>query len=505
MSAVDPVDPADPVDLKTMGGFGRLQAVLPLAAVIIDFCWLYPWVLFASGMLYGQTATPLLPAGPAFFLLLAGSVTVRWIAAQPWSLLRIRAAVLGFGFVAGLVAVKSAYYAAYSITDLRWLGALLVAAHDALPEVLPAVTGAFTAALLWWRGVVLGGRDFNYVEIDRLFRGGLAWSVIYVILFALYAETRAFALAGDAPAYLLAFFSFSLLALALARLIDLWTQTHADEQQAWASNRHWLMLLVGVVGLIVLATVLLSGALPSDLRPLLVQLYRPFAPIIEAIFVVIFWVALQVAKVIIYVVYFIARLGGRRVFLRPAQGDPLGDLLKRLRETQVDPGVVSGMRWGMVLLVVGLLCLLIAITIVRVRRRQRKPEEDERESVWSTRAALAGLGAALRRWWNRLRPIPTGAEPTHVAAIREIYRHLLRWAAEHGARRRLDQTPYEFLPQLRAATAPQDAHAAAITETYVAVRYTPHEATPEEVDEVRRHLEEIISASPSVGDAASRP
>lgn len=471
-------------------GFGSLSAILPLAAVVIDFCWMYPWLLFASGMLYGTAAMPLLPAGPAFLLLVGGAAAVRRIAAQPWSLPVIRAVVVGAGFAAGLIAVKSTYYGAYPITDLRWMGALLAAAHDAMPEVLPAVAGAAAAALLWWRGVVLGGRDFNYVEIDRLFRGGLAWSVIYVILFAAYAETRAFAVAGDAPAYLLAFFSFSLLSLAVARLIDLWTQTHADEQQAWASNRHWLMLLLGVVGLIVLATVLLSGAVPSDLRSMLGRILTPLLPVVELLFYVVFAVALVLARVILFVW---SRLPRRTPQPVEMPANPLQGLLRDLRELQVDPGVVSGARWGMVLLVVGLLCLLIAVAIVRVRRRKRQPGEDERESVWSTRAALAGLGAALRGWWTRLRPASAGVEPTDVAAIREIYRQLLRLAAERGARRRPDQTPYEFLPQLSAAAVPREAHAEAITETYVAVRYTPHQPTHAEVDEARRHLDEIIN------------
>lgn len=470
--------------------FGVLAGALPLAAVVIEFCWLYPWLLFATGILYGPVPTPLLPAWPAFLLLLGGAVAVRRIAAMPWSLPAIRITVVGAGFLLGLIAVKTAYYSGYAVTDLRWVGALLEAAHDALPTVLAPVAAGAVAALLWWRGVALGGRDFSYVEIDRLFRGGLAWTVMYVTLYAIYADTRAFAVAADAPVYLLAFFSLSLLSLAVARLIDLWTQTHADERQAWASNRHWLMLLVGVVGLIVLAAVLLSGAMPSDLRPTLGRVLSPLLPVVEVVFYAIFAIALVIARLILFIWSRFPRRGPQPLDVRT---DPLQGLLRDLQELQLDPGVVSGARWGMVLLVVILLSLLIAIAIVRTRRRRRGPEEDERESVWSTRAQLAGLGSALRSWWARLRPAPGREEPTDIAAIRQIYRELLRWAAAHGAARRPEQTPYEFLPQLRTAAAPQGTEASAITEVYVAVRYTQHEPTRTEVDEARRNLEDIVN------------
>jgi hypothetical protein len=467
--------------------FGVLQAALPLAAVVIEFCWLYPWLLLLTGLLYGSTPTPLLPAWPAFLLLLAGSVVVRRAAGTTWSMRAIRAAVLGAGFLAGLIAVKVTYYPGYVLTDFRWLPVLFAAAHDALPEVLPPVAGAVTAALLWWRGVVLGGREVTYVEIDRLFRGGIGWSVFFVILFAIYHDSRAFGLAAYAPVYLLAFFSLSLLALAVSRLVDLWSQTHADEQQALAMNRHWLLLLAGVVGLILLAAVLLSGVMPADLRPLLVRLFTPLLPIFEIAFYVIFSIALLIARVIIFI------LSSIRLRTRPLPGetDPLGGLLRQLQQIQVDPGVVNTTRWGMVLLVVVLLCLLIVVAIVRARRRQRKPGEDERESVWSTRAALAGLGAALRAWWAGRRPQAGIEDTTEAAAIRAVYRDLLRWAAERGTPRRRFQTPYEFLPQLETLAPERRSEMQALTEVYVKVRYTPEMPSTEEIVGARAALDRV--------------
>ncbi|MGH2347848.1 MAG: DUF4129 domain-containing protein [bacterium] len=468
-------------------GFGAVLAALPLTAVVIEFCWLYPWLLFLTGLLYGFTPSPLLPAWAAFLLLFGGSLVVRRAAGMTWSLAAIRAGVLGLGLLSGLIAVKTTYYPGYAAGDFRWLGVLFGAAHDALPEVLPPVAGAVTAALLWWRGVVLGGREFSYVEIDRLFRSGIGWSVLFVILFAIYHDSRAFALAAYAPVYLLAFFSLSLLALAVSRLVDLWSQTHADEQQALAMNRHWLMLLAGVVGLILLAAVVVSGAMPGDLRPTVSRVLSPLLPLFEVAFYVIFAIALIIARVIIFI------LSAVRLRTRPLPGepDPLGGLLTQLQQIQVDPGIVDMSRWGMVFLAVGLLCLLIAVAVVRARRRQRKLEGDERESVWSTRAALAGLTAALRSWWASRGARAEIEDTSEVGAIRAIYRELLRWAADRGAPRRRFQTPYEFLPQLEGLAPERTAEVTALTAVYVKARYTPDVPTTDEIADARAALDRV--------------
>lgn len=479
-------------------GFGVLQAALPLAAVVIEFCWLFPWLLFLSGVLYGRAATPLLPAWPAFLMLVLGAVSVRRVMATEWPLSRVRVAVVGVGVAAGLAAVKTTYYPEYAVTDPRWIGVLFTAAHDALPSVLPPVAAAVTAALLWWRGVVLGEREFTYDEVERLFRNGIGWSVFFVVLFAIYHETGAFALAAEGPTYLVAFFSLSLITLAVARLVDLWMQSQADEQQALAMNRHWLLLLLGVVGLILLAAMLISGTLPSDLRPTLARIVSPLGPVVEALFYVIFAVALVIARAIMYV---IALFPGRgRILPPPAQADPLGDLLKQLQQWRVHPVVVSGARWGMVLLVVALLCVLIAVAIVRARRRQRKPGEDERESVWSTQALLAGLGSALRSWWRRRRVGASALDTAEMGSVRALYRQLLRWAAAHDVRRRSDQTPYEFRPRLEQLAPAHKDDVDSLTAAYVRARYASDPPSAEDVAGAREALERITGAE----DPASR-
>jgi len=467
-----------------------LRELLPLGLVVIEFCWLYPWILLATGGFYGPASGPLLPPGPALVLLAGGFVTVRLVSGRPWPLATVRAVVVGAGLVFGLGAVKATHYPAVAAYDLRWIATLLRAAHDALPVVLPPVMGALLAALLWWRGIVLGEREFGHFEVERAFRRGVGWTVCFVILFAVYGGARGFAAAPSAPGYLLGFFSSGLVLLAVTRLLEIWEENQADAAQALAANRHWLLLLVGVVGMILSGAAFLSGLLHVQFRPVVLHWLRPLAPVIEVIFLALFAVALVLAKVII--------LALSRLPWRPVRFDPQGTLQQPfsvlLRE--LPPRVVSGARWGVVLLVIAVLIVLVAVAIVRARRRMRRAGEDERESVWDARAVLAGMGKALRARWGRPRAAGEIDDPA-VVAVRRIYRELLRIGRELGMPRRPAETPYEYRPRLSTALSSSTEEIAALTEVYVRARYTPYRPDDQETEAARELLNRVRAAAPA--------
>ncbi len=476
--------------MMPLRGFRLLRACLPLAAVAMEFCWVYPWILLLTGLFYGRTPTPLLPAWAALGLLLGGHVAVRVATSSTQPLPWTRGGVVGAGVLAGLIAVKSTYYPGYAVWDLQWAWVLLRAAHDAFPVIVPSVIGALTATALWWRGVVLGEREFTHIELERAFRRGVAWSVAFVLLFALYSDSVGFSLTGPAATYLLGFLSLSLVALAVGRLVGIWEESQADEEQALAMNRHWLLLLVILVGLMFLAATLLSGLISVDFWSPLLALLRPLAPVVEFVFLIVFAVAAVIARAILFVLSQFRPI--RPTVPRPpTETDPLAALLRRIQELELPARLVSGARWGMVIAVVTLFIVLVAISVVRARRRKRRGDEDERESVWSTQALLVDLGAAWRALWGR--PRSTGAPPEEEGsrAIRALYRELLRFGAHLGAPRLSHQTPHEYLPRIRDRVPERAPELETMTDAYVRVRYTPHSPTPEEIAEVRGALERI--------------
>src|SRR3989454_8675986 len=282
----------------TLTRFFALHAgVLP--ALAIEFTWAYPWVLLVSGTFYGPSAAPLLPPASAFALLTLAYLAVRAAVTRPWSLRDTRVMIVAAGFLSGMTAVRLAYYPGRGQMDFRWIGTLLLAAHDALPAITPAVMAALLATVLWWRGVVLSEREVGYFEVDRAFRRGIRWRRLVGILLAAYGDTRGFTLTAAAPAYLLAFFSLCLMTLSITRLLMLWEETHADPAQALAANRHSFLVLLGVVGVIFVSAAGLATAVHVEFRPALARLLRPLAPLAEALFYALFAVAMVVARALV--------------------------------------------------------------------------------------------------------------------------------------------------------------------------------------------------------------
>jgi len=475
-----------------------LLAGLPLGLAVLEFCWLYPWLLLATGAFYGPVSPPLLSAAAAFLMLAGGFLTVRGALSRPWQLSSIRIAVVGAGLVVGLGVVKATHYPAVPAYDPRWIGALLRAAHDALPVVLPPAMGALLATLLWWRGIVLGEREFTHFEVERGFRRGVAWTVVFIIFFVIYGDARGFSATGSAPGYLLGFFSIGLFLLAVTRLLAIWQESQADQGQALAANRHWLLLLVGVVGVILSGAAFISGVLNVSFRPVMLQWLRPLAPVVEVIFLALFAVALVIAKAIIFV---LSRVPWRPGALEPPETlrQPLSVLLRDL-----PPRVVSSARWGVVLLVVAVLIVLIAVAVVRARRKARKADEDERESVWDAKSVLAGLGSAWRSLWGRATPA-RGPEMPEVSSIRAIYRELLRIGRALGIPRRPAETPYEYRPRLSGALPQTTGEIAQLTDAYVRVRYSPHHPSGVEIEEAQAALERVERSLARTGPSEGEP
>ncbi len=467
--------------------FGWLRRWLPLLLPAAEFAWLAPWVLFLSAAFYPQgdyILAPLAVAGllGGGYLLGSGPTAIR-----PLRQLRLR--VLGFAVVLGLWAVWFTHYRALPFWHPVWIWHLLRTAHDAIPVIPTPVLGAFAAPLILWRGLVLGGREFSHFTAEQAFRRGMAWSILFVLLFALYRDSRIFALARPVAAgYILTFFFLSLLLLALARLLGIWEEVQGKDPRSLAFNRPWFFVAVGAAVSIVLAGAALGGLAGAEVWPYLAPIFRLLAPVLEAIFLVLFFFASLVARLILYL---LSRLPRRLAPPQPVTNDPIGDMLRAVRDLHVSPQVVSGARWGMVLIVVLLLALAIVLAVVRARRRAAAFDEDDRESVWRRDSLAKGLRRLLlqRRPLRGLTDDLAGAP--EVLAVRVLYRLLLRTAAEAGRPRRKDQTPREFAQTVEPLAGGAAEDLRALTAVYEAVRYGLHRPSRDEVAAARGWLERL--------------
>jgi hypothetical protein len=450
----------------------------------MEYCWLYPWLVVLGGALYG-TGVPLLSAGWTFLLLVGGQAAVRPALERSGSLRRTRILLVGAGVVAGFLAIHAQHYPAHPVWHPGWIGALLRAAHGIIPEMPKPVFSAFVAACLWWRGLVLGARDVGAPEIEGAYKTGVAAVVLYFFAAAIYSDTRAYQAAGPTlPGSLPAFFFLGLSALALARLATIWDRG-APEERALFPARAWVLLIVGLVGMILLAASMMAGLAAADVLSYVGLLLRPLLPVLEVLFMVLFFVAGIVVKIIIAILSHIPQ----RPLPQPgAPPSGIDDLARRLRELNMNPQMVEGARWGMVLAVLLLLIIGMALTVVLLRRREHPADDDEHESVWAVRDAFKGLAKLLSRL-RRRRPRGDESLVPESQAIRLIYRDLLALGAGLGAPRPTWATPREYDPRLRGAL-PDAAEAVVwLTTAYEQVRYGLWRPMPADVHKARAALE----------------
>jgi hypothetical protein len=480
------------------GGFwDSVRRILPAARTAMEYCWLYPWVVIIGGGLYpGQG--PLISAGWAFVILMLGQAAVAPVLERRGTLVAARAALVGGGFVLGLIDVYARYYASMPFWQFGWLGALFNEAHAALPAVSQPVMGALVASLLWWRGLVLGGREVGAIEIEHAYKTGVAMIVLYFLAAAVYFDTSGFRAAGPAlPGSLPAFFFLGLSALALARLATIWDAGHTEEKAQFPA-RAWMLVVIGLVGMILLVAGMTAGLAATDVTTYVGLALRPLLPLLEIVFYVMFIIATVLVRALIFI---LERLPSRVRFTIPTREPmPLDTLLERLRSLELNPQVIAGARWGMVMAVITLLMIGMAATIVMLRRRQRRPGDDERESVWSGRAAWNNVKNALRGL--RIRRARPGERllPT-AAGMRMVYRELLQLGRSLGAVRPPWATPREHDPRLRSVLAAASDEVALLTGTYERVRYGGWTPTPTELQEARDALARIRSAALPRSDA----
>ncbi len=496
------------------GPFGFWEGVrllIPVVRAAMEFCWLYPWIVVVGGGFYGPTGA-VVSAGSTFVLLVGGQAAARWALARARSaewragegqkgttagdvaLRRARILVVGLGTVLGLASVWQQHYSSLPLWHPAWLLALLVAAHDTLPSVAKPALAALLAALLWWRGLALGARETTAFEVEEAYKLGVAMIAVYLVAAVVYAGTRGFEAAGvRLPSTMMVFFFLGLCALALSRLAAIWERGRPDER-AQVSGRAWLLMIGGIVGLIVVTASTAAGLAATDTLEYLAVIARPLLPIVEALFVVLFFVAGLIARLLFAILSRIPRRSLPEIGPVPSAYD---DLLRRLREFELHPQVISGARWGLVAAVLLAIVAGMVLTMVLVRRRARPPDEDERESVWSMRDALRGLESLLPRI-GAGRPDGDEGESPGAAAIRRAYRRLLEIGTLRGAARPAWATPREHHPALAEALAAAAEEVAWLTDAYERVRYgtwRPASAEAAGAQAALRRIEAAVAAA----------
>lgn len=368
--------------------------------------------------------------------------------------------------------------------DLSWLRA---AGGGLLGTDATGYWSIMVAALfLWWRGLALGRRDYTFPTVAFAFRSGLLLLVAGVLALALVARDQVMA-------FILPFFFFGLLAVALARLEDV---GRVKGEVGRIFDRAWLGILLVVAGL----TIGLAGApLLWLARPQGVEALRAlWAPIGELLLVALLWLFALVLTPFEPLLEWLSDLMARGwlLLLESPFLEGFGAVQPELSEgansAQFDQLIALMLTALRLLCGAGLLAALLLAGLYLIKReRQRQSEVEEVHE-----ALDVGLGDALAGLWRRARDRLRGVaamigqfgmsgDLLAAISVRAIYANTARLARRRGYPRHKARTPYEYLPDLRAAFPAAQDEAQVITDAYVAVHYGELPTEGEEMDELR--------------------
>jgi len=469
--------------------------LLYLLLALMEVAWFWP-LLAALASLSGRSGAVPSVAGFLALLLLA-LYLARLVLSWRLDLTRSRVLVGYLAAVSFLIALKLQLYGHYGWLDLAWL-------REALGDLLtlsftPTALVIVTVAYVWWRGLRLGQEHPTMGAVYYRFQAGLVGLIAALIL---SSQAR---IQLDVSPFIFGYFFCGLLAVAVVRL-----ETMASGEKRTSLGGYWLSVF-----LVVTITVLGLGGLAAALFS-----YNTFQAVIAAflkillpIYELLARVILAIVSVLFMIIYFFLSwlLSGSQTATPPPTPAPTPDFLMEWQKQEakllnLPPALVTFLKAVVAIAILALILFLLMRTLRRRRVRGAGGVEEIRESIWSS----AEFWRGLRRLWQRLldrlfgrRPV---ARPSYLSllekgeayraslSIRQIYARLLAWAAQHGLPRRPEETPYEYLGDLRRALPAATPDLRTITEAYVHVRYGDLPASADELNAVRESWERVHKA-----------
>jgi hypothetical protein len=464
----------------------------------MDLCWVYPWCVLLAAWTDPARNAGLLSPVSVLGLVLLGAWSTSFLGRVTRHGPQARYGFAALALVAAIISVRFEHYAGFG--GLDWVGPLL-GALAALIGQLSAPVLAFALALyLWWRGVRFGTQTPGFTEVEGAFRWGIARLAAFAMVMSVTSRAAALSsIEAQTTPFVVGFFFFSLVTLALGRLESLRTRTRRP-----SVNSQWLAVLVVVAAAVVLLALLLGQIVSFDL--LLVGT-RPLFDVLGFVLLLIAYaIVIPLAYVIQWLVYLVLALlqaSGNRPPPQPLQPSDIDNALQEFLNHQLSPEVIAGLKAVGAALLLAAVVFFVARGLTRWRPSGADADatNEERDSLWNAQELWALLLAWLRRLLNRAAITPSQAgsapakpssdgPPTRLPRIRRLYAQLLRQGEAAGARRAVSTTPFEHLRALSVVLEPARV-AADLTEAYVRVRYASANVGDEEADALSDAMLEV--------------
>ena len=374
-------------------------------------------------------------------------------------------------------------------SDMTWIPAAFSGLVMSLGAGFWAVMA--TVLFLWWRGLSLSRREFEFKSVASSFRVGLLMLVIGTLLLSATAER-------EVLAFIFPFFFFSLIAVSLARLEEV---GRIRGEVGRLFDLTWLGILLGTIVLVLAAGLLLVLAAQPESIDAMRALWTPIANWLLTVFAYVVTIVLWPFEPLLRWLLALFAEGFR---LMEESGALQTFLAAGLIEVEQDDPEALSRVLEVILAALRMLCGVAVLAALlggglwalrRERSRLREEAEDHEDLEAGLGDALAGL---LRGMRDRLRSATglvgrfgVGSDLLTALSVRNVYANTVRLARKRGYPRHKARTAYEHLPDLQSAFPAASDEARLITDAYVGVAYGDLPTSKEELAALRAAYERL--------------
>jgi hypothetical protein len=464
-------------EVSKKAGFDWLATVIyPLAVVLMEVFWVYPWLVWLGTWPMFAESRPVLSLGSVVITLGLSIWVTRLTIKQKWPLWHIRSFIVGGGLVVVLLVLAVDYRAGYGFLSGEWFTYIFQVLRNTLSSPHTIVIAIPVLLYLWWRGIILGQTTSYFRDIYRTFVLGMAALIALIIIWQISSSSGRFNEPGtDIGWYILAFFFFGLISIAVCHLYLMRSSMPREEARLTSVWRSLPIMLV-----VIIIVVLLGFGVASIFSPGLFESIGHafntvgsfFGKILGYILTPIIYIAEWLVRLVKYILSLLKGNQEQEQPAEPGQQPEWGDITPE----DMPLWATEAIKWFVVAIVVGLVLFILYKAVSRIRARGARDEIEEiHESLFSwkgLRDDLKGwLSSLFKRREELIKQYHIDENAKGELDIREIYRHLQWEGSRSGLPRRHSETATEYYARMRQAAPEGDEPLKNITGEYENVRY----------------------------------
>lgn len=463
----------------------------PLSVILMESFWVFPWLLWIGTWQMFSEYRPAISLGSLIIVLIISLVITRIATKRNWPLWLIRSVIIGSGVIVIFVVLRIEYPPSPGLGFGGWFSYFGESLAHTLDNPHPLIVALPVLIYLWWRGINLGRTTSYFRDIYTSFIVGMVFLIALIIIWQISKGGDADGPGAEIALYVIAFFFFGLIAIAICHLSQM-HQSMPREEAALTSVWRWLPMMLGVVGGLIAVGFVVATVFSNDVFSIIERgakyIGEGFSKIIEFLSIPLEWII----KGIITVVQWFFGLFRQDVEL-PVD-NVTGELPfpeKTSGQITLPPEAITAIKWVIAALIIGLVVFILAKTISRhLGRRGKDDIEEIHESLWKIkdvrddfRSFFKSLGQKFRR---KPKPVLAGYpfedNPEGRLDIRDIYRYLLWEGKRSGVPRWRQETVNEYAERLHKLVPEGTEPVNQITDIYSGVRYGDIPAPEERVD-----------------------